>query len=52
MSEIGSTKLDNEELFEEIISMLHGYSMNLSTKRRVKKIKEVLEETDEDCTTD
>lgn len=52
MSEIGSTKLDSQEIFEEIVSMLHCYSMKLYTKHRVKKIKEVLEETDEDCTTD
>lgn len=29
MSEIGSTKLDSEEIFEEIISLLHCYSMKL-----------------------
>lgn len=52
MSEIGSTKLDSEEIVEEIIRILHGYSMKRYTKRRVKKIKEALEETDEDCTTD
>ncbi len=48
MSEVGSTKLDSEEILEEIISMLHCYSMKLYTKHRVKKIKEILEETKDD----
>ena len=42
MSEIGSTKLDSEEIFEEIISLLHCYSMKLDSKKRVQKIKEDL----------
>ena len=43
MSEVGSVKLDSEEIFEEIISLLHCYSMKLYTKRRVKqKIKEAV----------
>lgn len=46
ISEIGSTKLDNEEIFEEIISLLHCYSMKLYSKRKAKKIKEVLEKDD------
>ena len=45
MSEVGSEKLDSEEIFEEIISLLHCYSMKLYSKRKVQKIKEVL--TDE-----
>jgi len=52
MSEVGSTKLDSEEIFEEMISMLHCYSMKLYTKRRVKKIKEVLEDTEDDSSED
>lgn len=44
MSEVGSAKLDSEEIFEEIISMLHCYSMKLYSKRRINKIKEVLTE--------
>lgn len=44
MSEIGSQKLDSEEIFEEIVSLLHCYSMKLYSKRKVSKIKEVLEE--------
>ena len=42
MSEIGSTKLDSEEIFDEIISLLHCYSMKLYSKRCVQKIKEDL----------
>jgi predicted site-specific integrase-resolvase len=34
ISEVGSTKLDSEEVFEEIISMLHFYSMKMYSKRR------------------
>lgn len=44
MSEVGSSKLDSEEVFEEIVSLLHCYSMKLYSKRKVQKIKEVLEE--------
>lgn len=43
MSEIGSEKLDCEEIFEEIISLLDGYSMKLYDKRKAKQIKDVLE---------
>ena len=44
MSEVGSQKLDREEIFEEIISLLHCYSMKLYSKRRVQKMKEALED--------
>ena len=46
ISEIGSEKLDREELFEEIVSFLHCYSMKLYSKRKAKKIKEILEGND------
>ena len=46
MSEIGSEKLDSEEVFEEIISFLHCYSMKLYSKRNAKKIQEILKEDD------
>mgnify|MGYP002073740409 CR=1 FL=1 len=46
MSEIGSVKLDSEEVFEEIISLLHCYSVKLYSKRKAKRIKEVLEDDD------
>ena len=34
ISDIGSTKLDSEEIFEDIISMLHCYSMKMYSKRK------------------
>jgi len=46
MSEVGSRKLDSEEIFEEIISLLHCYSMKLYSKRRIQKIREILLEDD------
>ena len=46
ISEIGSEKLDGQEIFEEIISLLHCYSMKLYSSRKAKKIKEILEEND------
>lgn len=44
MSEVGSPKLDSEEIFEEIISLLHCYSMELYSKRRVDNIRKALED--------
>ncbi|MBY6988636.1 IS607 family transposase, partial [Clostridium botulinum] len=41
-SEIGSKKLVSEEIFEEIVSLLHCYSMKLYSKRKGQKIKEIL----------
>ena len=49
MSEVGSIKLDSEEIFEEIISLLHCYSMKLYNKRKGQKIKEILQEQGGDC---
>ena len=46
ISEVGSEKLDREEIFEEIISLLHCYSMKMYSSRKVKKIKEILEDSD------
>lgn len=46
LSEIGSEKLDSEEIFEEIVSLLHCYSMKLYSSSNVKKIKEILEDDD------
>lgn len=43
VSEQGSNKLDSEEVFEEIVSLLHCYSMKLYSKRRNKKIYELCE---------
>ena len=42
MSEVGSEKLDSQEIFEEIVSLLHCYSMKSYSKRKVQRIKEVL----------
>lgn len=46
MSEVGSEKLDSEEVFEEIVSLLHCYSMKLYSKRKGQKIKEILQSGD------
>lgn len=46
ISEVGSEKLDSEEIFEEITSLLHCYSMKLYNKRKYQKIKEVIEGSD------
>lgn len=43
-SQIGSEKLDSEEIFEEIVSLLHCYSMKMYSKRRVAKIREAFED--------
>lgn len=37
MSEVGNPKLDSEEVFDEIISLLHCYSMKLYSKRNKDK---------------
>ena len=47
MSEAGSKKLDSEEIFEEIVSLLHCYSMKLYSRRKAKKIREIIEEAGE-----
>ena len=44
MSEVGSAKLDSQEICEEIISLLHCYSMKLYSRRKEKRIREVLME--------
>lgn len=46
MSEVGSEKLDSQEVFEEIVSLLHCYSMKMYSKRKFNKIKEILQEKD------
>lgn len=43
MSELNDKKTDQQEIFEEIISLLHAFSMRMYPSRR-KKIKEALEE--------
>jgi predicted site-specific integrase-resolvase len=44
ISEIGNPKLDSEEIFEEIISMLHSYSMKLYSKRKNPIIQQLIME--------
>ena len=34
ISEVGNQKLDSQEIFEDIISMLHCYSMKTYSKRK------------------
>ena len=48
MSEVGSEKLDSQEIFEEIVSLLHCYSMKLYSKRKVQKIKEMLTDANDE----
>ena len=44
ISEVGSPKLDAEEVFEEIVALLHCYSMKLYSKRRKKSIEVSLDQ--------
>jgi predicted site-specific integrase-resolvase len=48
MSEVGSVKLDSQEIFEEIISLLHCYSMKLYSSRKRSKLKELLEQNEDE----
>ena len=43
MSEIGSTELDDEEVFEDVVGLLHCYSTKLYSKRKDKLIKELID---------
>ncbi len=38
VSDVGNKKLDSEEIFEEIISLLHCYSMKFYSNRKNKKL--------------
>lgn len=44
MSEVGSTKLDSKEVFDDVVHFLDSYSLNLSSKRKNKLIKELLKD--------
>lgn len=44
MSEVGNVKLDSQEIFEEIVSLLHCYSMKLYSKRKKKTIETLINE--------
>jgi putative resolvase len=39
ISEIGNEKLDSEEIFEEIVHLIHSFSMKLYSKRKNNKIE-------------
>ena len=43
VSEVGDEKLDSQEIIEEIISLLHCYSMKFYSKRKIQKIRKLLE---------
>jgi predicted site-specific integrase-resolvase len=52
MSEVGNNKLDSKEIFEEIISLLHCYSLKLYSNRRKERIKKFIESEvviEDDC---
>ena len=44
MSEVGSTELDSEEVFDDVVHLLESYSLDLYSKRKHKLIKELLED--------
>lgn len=44
MSEVGSTQLDSEEVFDDVVHLLESYSLDLYSKRKDKLIKELLED--------
>ncbi len=48
ISEVGNPKLDSEEVFEEIVSLLHCYSMKLYSKRKKKVVEELISEENEE----
>ena len=47
MSDVGNSKLDSEEIFEEIVSLLHAYSMKLYSQRKKQYIKALTEPNDD-----
>lgn len=44
LSEVGSTELDSEEVFDDVVHLLDSYSLNLSSKHKNNFIKELLED--------
>ena len=42
MSEMGNEKLDSQEVFEEIVDLMHCYSMKLYSPRKRKVVKELV----------
>lgn len=47
ISELNDTKTDQQEIFEEIISLLHAFSMKMYSSRR-RKLKEALKHEQDD----
>ncbi len=41
ISEVGNPKLDSQDIFEEIVSLLHCYSMKLYSRRKNKQTIEI-----------
>ena len=46
MSEVGSTELDTEEVFDDVVTLLQSYSTQFYSKGKDKAIKELLEDND------
>ncbi len=44
VSEMGNTKLDSQEVMEEIISLMHCFAMKMYSKRKRRIIKELIQE--------
>lgn len=44
VSEVGSEKLDSQEIFEEIVSLLHCYSMKLYSSKKNNLIKKMIDQ--------
>ncbi len=47
ISDVGNKKLDSEEIFEEIVSLLHSYSMKLYSQRHANRKKIEIESHDD-----
>ena len=47
INESNSIQLDHEEIMNEIITLIHCFSMKHYSKRRIKRVIEVLNESDE-----
>lgn len=46
LSDVGSTELDTEEVFDDVVTLLQSYSTQLYSKGKDKAIKELLEDND------
>jgi len=44
ISEVANEKLDSQEVFEEIVSLLHCFSMKMYSSRKKKAIKSIFED--------